>query len=432
MLFSVQKSKHKTYADATRLATVSLLHNNISTDTDENDETIRVLQTRIYRAARSEGALLFDITKCKPNYTDQQCMVELEKQHPNVHACLLLNEGNTRYLEVYIKAIRDSNNIIHNGITFSKSKLQVLPCKALDEQSQILKLKLSHLPMFTPEEVLEGLKTSLAIFGTILDIGIAKEQATGFFMGNGYAVLDVHQQADAEIKFQKLSHQLSWMESTSDFFRATWNNMPTWCRYCHKDGHTKFQCEASKARVLCYSCQEQGHRSYECPRRNSNTIPNKKLNRKTTVARAPKPVVASPKTTNTTLPSLLPEPEKVFDSVEEVDAMSTDDGESSVDETVQQYRDDIQLHTMELNEFTVDDIHKAIKDVYDANEIEPVTDGIDSNIITGWKTVEHTARADAIVSWLQSNQFVYDNNFNLSSSRTVETGLTSEANSRSL
>ncbi|KAG1293415.1 hypothetical protein G6F64_013555 [Rhizopus arrhizus] len=57
--------------------------------------------------------------------------------------------------------------------------------------------------------------------------------------------------------------------------------MPMWCRYCHQDGHTKFTCENSKARILCYSCHEQGHRSYECPRKNSANIPNKKQDRKT-------------------------------------------------------------------------------------------------------------------------------------------------------
>ncbi|KAG1032753.1 hypothetical protein G6F43_013702 [Rhizopus delemar] len=51
--------------------------------------------------------------------------------------------------------------------------------------------------------------------------------------------------------------------------------MPTWCRYCHKEGHTKFECPASKARIICYSCHQHGHRSFECPRRNNNLIINK-------------------------------------------------------------------------------------------------------------------------------------------------------------
>ncbi|KAI9469843.1 MAG: hypothetical protein EXX96DRAFT_466554, partial [Benjaminiella poitrasii] len=56
--------------------------------------------------------------------------------------------------------------------------------------------------------------------------------------------------------------------------------MPTWCQYCHREGHTKFDCALSKARILCYSSHQQGHRFFECPRRNQPVRPNKKLPRK--------------------------------------------------------------------------------------------------------------------------------------------------------
>jgi hypothetical protein len=41
--------------------------------------------------------------------------------------------------------------------------------------------------------------------------------------------------------------------------------MPVRCRYCHQEGHTKFECSLSKARILCYNCHQQGHSSFECP-----------------------------------------------------------------------------------------------------------------------------------------------------------------------
>jgi hypothetical protein len=65
--------------------------------------------------------------------------------------------------------------------------------------------------MFTSKEVLAGLKASLAMLGTILDIGISTEKATGFFMNNGYAMLDIFQPSDtpSSEKYQPLSHQLS-------------------------------------------------------------------------------------------------------------------------------------------------------------------------------------------------------------------------------
>ncbi|KAI8327019.1 hypothetical protein BD560DRAFT_107435 [Blakeslea trispora] len=76
-------------------------------------------------------------------------------------------------------------------------------------------------------------------------------------MGSGYAVLGKPQNSS----FLELAHTVSWCESEDQFFHCTWNNMPTWCRYCHQTGHTKFECEKSKARIICYSCQQFGHRS---------------------------------------------------------------------------------------------------------------------------------------------------------------------------
>jgi hypothetical protein len=108
------------------------------------------------------------------------------------------------------------------------------------DSAKILKIKLSNLPLLPKDEVLAGLKQSLAMFGTIIDVGIATEPNTGLFKGTEYAVLNVQQAANKENKFLELSHRLSWCES--DVFHATWQNMPTWCRYCHKEGHTKFGC----------------------------------------------------------------------------------------------------------------------------------------------------------------------------------------------
>jgi hypothetical protein len=59
---------------------------------------------------------------------------------------MALSDGLTRYLETYVTNENDVNDICSSGIKFSEVKLQVLPCKAINDQSQIVKLKLSHLP----------------------------------------------------------------------------------------------------------------------------------------------------------------------------------------------------------------------------------------------------------------------------------------------
>lgn len=218
------KPKRRTYAQALTTGTkVSLLHSHIVEPDVEDDSRIKTLQSRIFRTSQTKGAFLLDITDVKKQYTDQQCMFVLKKQHPNVHACLALSDESRRYLEIYIDHDKDENDLANVGLTFEECNLQIFPNKSLDDNAKLLKLKLSNLPMYNKQTVLEGLKKSLAIFGEIMDIGIITEPATGFFMGSGYAVLNQSQTANTpkEEQYSSLNHLISWCESSSEIFRAT-------------------------------------------------------------------------------------------------------------------------------------------------------------------------------------------------------------------
>jgi hypothetical protein len=135
MLSSAYKTKPKSYAQAAKSATPSakksLLHTDITPSQQPNEQYARTLRTRLYRAARTNGAYLFDITDCKGKYTDQQCMMVLKDQHPNVHACLLLSDGPSRYLEVYIKPESDTNNIKSSGCILRISNFKFFLAKQL-------------------------------------------------------------------------------------------------------------------------------------------------------------------------------------------------------------------------------------------------------------------------------------------------------------
>ncbi|KAI9478162.1 MAG: hypothetical protein EXX96DRAFT_619106 [Benjaminiella poitrasii] len=147
----------------------------------------------------------------------------VKQQHPHAHACIHLNDGPKRYSEVYITSINDTNDIHHKGIIFDDLKLTILPCTAVADQSHVITLKLSRIPLYTDDLVYGGLQKSLSVFGRLLDFGVYKEKDKDFFMDNGYAVLDTFQADDiaAELKYAILSHQLSWCESTEEFFLAT-------------------------------------------------------------------------------------------------------------------------------------------------------------------------------------------------------------------
>lgn len=220
----VRKTKRNTV-----MATVtkSLLHPDIITFKQNNGQPLRSRQTRLYRAARSKDALLFDISVGAENYTDQQCMSLLKKQHPNVFGCVRVSVALNRYLEVYITPEKDSNDILANGLFFVDSQLKVLPCKATDDKAKVIFVELFHLPMFTNDEILAGLQQSLALFGEILDLGIYTEKATDFFMGTGYAVLNVYQAPETSSceMYPSLHHQISWCGSTTEVFHARWDDI---------------------------------------------------------------------------------------------------------------------------------------------------------------------------------------------------------------
>ncbi|KAI8972163.1 hypothetical protein BDB01DRAFT_839540, partial [Pilobolus umbonatus] len=250
-----QRQQRRTYAQIVASKRVSLVYKPSQTQNDEN-ETITIVKTHIYQRARTQGALLFDFSSV-PLTADLKIQM-LREQHPNCFGLIAKKERNLEYLEVYIDNDDDDNDICETGVYFHEQKIRVLSRRAIYDASQIVHLNLSDLPMLRPVKVLEGITKSLEVFGDILDIGLNYDPRHNFYMGTGYAVLDLND-LEGEVTFQPLSHTVSWCESTVEDFHVTWKNMPTWCRYCHEEGHTKFNCEKSKARIICYNCHEVGH-----------------------------------------------------------------------------------------------------------------------------------------------------------------------------
>jgi hypothetical protein len=134
----------------------------------------------------------------------------------------------------------------------------------------VIQLNLSDIPPISQQEILTGLTDALTHFGEILDIGLYRESGSRFFLGAGYAVI----QQLADKTYPQLHHTISWGDSGLSCY-ATFPDMPTWCRYCHSEGHTKFECTKAKASILCYACDHYGHRSAECPSPKSSKLKGK-------------------------------------------------------------------------------------------------------------------------------------------------------------
>lgn len=127
-------------------------------------------------------------------------MIILKEQHPNAHACAPLNDGLHRYFEVYITPQNNNNDIINQGLIFKEANLGAYPRSSLDDTAN---LKPNHSSLLPKKEVISGLQRNLAVFGEIINIGITTKSATGFFMGSGYAVLNIQQATEKFLRQQK-------------------------------------------------------------------------------------------------------------------------------------------------------------------------------------------------------------------------------------
>lgn len=225
---------------------------------DSNSES-RDLKTRIWRHSRSPGGYLLDVSSL--NIPDQVHLTTIGQQYgaKNFYGIKFLGRTQQRYIEIY-----PGKTILHKfeteGVHYEKQKIRLLPCKAIEGNGKVIQISLTDIPYLPDNEITDGLKEALGHFGHILDIGLHQESIDGWFMGTGYAVI----QQDENTQYPELHHTIPWGDS-GEFCHATFPDMPTWCRYCHEEGHTKFGCKKALASILCYACDKYGHKQVDCP-----------------------------------------------------------------------------------------------------------------------------------------------------------------------
>jgi hypothetical protein len=239
-------------------ATDSSTNGYLISDNTQPDTTIR---STIWRHARVSNGFFLDISKI-PNVTEQQHLEYLADQHGgarNFNGIKFIGKNKERYLEVY--PVPDIiTSFTTQGVYYENPRLRLLPCKALEGEGEVVQLNLSELPPLGEDRITSELSEVLTKFGNIMDFGLKYESSRGFFTGLGYAVI----QRPKANSFNKLEH-IIYFNGGKEFCYATFPDIPVWCRYCHSEDHTKYECAKSKARILCYSCDKYGHISKECP-----------------------------------------------------------------------------------------------------------------------------------------------------------------------
>lgn len=242
-----------------------------------------VVKTSIWRPGHGPGSVFVDMTGRTESKLEFLSLVA--QQYPTRVGVLTQQVGSLKFAEInFDSADTALNDCLTNGIKFADHSI-VLPCRVLDSQMQVVRLRLSNLPFLGEKALLEGLKKSLQMYGEILDVGILLEPNTGTYMCTGYAILNVFSQ---EHIFEPLTHLIPWDERREQGFYAVWNQMPHYCRYCHEEGHVVVNCPKRRNRHTCWNCGENGHMAVSCTR----DKPSKRARKQPETAPMVQPIVA--------------------------------------------------------------------------------------------------------------------------------------------
>ncbi|ORY95211.1 hypothetical protein BCR43DRAFT_515351 [Syncephalastrum racemosum] len=228
------------------------------------------IYTRIWRPSGSPSSTLpsvyFDVSSRREPLA--KVMSLLVRQYPKNRMVLTQREGPRVVVELFLIQA-EITTALELGLTFADGT-RIIPARSLHQTAQIVKVRLSQLPCTeTDDELLSSLQFSLAPYGRVMDCGIYRDQNSGAYMSNGFAVLDRQPIPDQQ-PFSPLAHKVTWHLSEG-YFLAKWSTMPLHCASCHEEGHHVRHCPHNpRNSPTCYVCHQKGHISYTCPDRSNN------------------------------------------------------------------------------------------------------------------------------------------------------------------
>ncbi|KAI9489519.1 hypothetical protein BDB00DRAFT_876283 [Zychaea mexicana] len=195
------------WAQVAQKKRVSLLHNSYSVSQDTSRQQQTVIYSHVWRVGRSPNAVFFD------HHT----------------------EGPRVILEVYFQQPDDYRRALEQGLEFPKQTF-IHGTPGLYPTTQIKKICLTRLPFLSPEALVQGLQTTMAMYGRVMDVGVYRDQTTNLFMGNGFAVID-QQLLEREQAFTTLDHHIPWCGDENNLVYGTFSEMKPHCSRCHSASH---------------------------------------------------------------------------------------------------------------------------------------------------------------------------------------------------
>ncbi|KAG1051306.1 hypothetical protein G6F43_006481 [Rhizopus delemar] len=97
------------------------------------------------------------------------------------------------------------------------------------------------------------------------EIKLTKLVASGLYTVQHLGSVDISYFVhDLSVLRVKAIPRLKFMKSEDDGFYAVWSGMPTYCRYCHAEGHAAPDCPKKHSSRVCWNCRASGHIIAEC------------------------------------------------------------------------------------------------------------------------------------------------------------------------
>ncbi|KAI7854919.1 hypothetical protein BDC45DRAFT_568705 [Circinella umbellata] len=187
------------------------------------------------RPQHQEESVIFDISLCSGIIDDH--IDTLMKAYP-INNGILTQRGGARVLaKINLKNEEKRIHALNTGIDFT-CNITIRATRALHKKATINKLRLTeqhYIPLLINEEITQDLHATFQKYGTILDIRINHHPKTKAYMGNGFAVLNIHAKADQ--CFEKLSLYISWCGDEDDLIYAHFEGMLLHCSWCHQLDH---------------------------------------------------------------------------------------------------------------------------------------------------------------------------------------------------
>jgi hypothetical protein len=170
-------------------------------------------------------------------------------------------------------------NLITKGLDMDGTMIKGF--RSLPMDANVKLVTIDRLPLHDPFVLIDQLERRFRSFGQLLDFGLIKDGQC--HVGEVYVVLNIPTDT-VEQQVEKLEHVVAWIDNKPQI-HLKWSGMPTYYRYCNKDGHCRANCEELLMTKLCFQCNERGHLIKHCPRLDSA---NKKVtNQKTTIIQQP-------------------------------------------------------------------------------------------------------------------------------------------------